>query len=216
MGISNSLFAALSGLNANQVKLNVISNNIANSNTTGFKATRSLFQPQFYVTDASGSQPTGESGGTNPSQRGLGVVVSALEKDFTQGSIETTGVVTDLAIDGDGFFIAVSGGETKYTRDGAFQLNSMNQLVASNGEYVQGYGVDQNYQLTAGRLQSLTIPLNAATTAQPTSSAVLQGNLNSRGDVASGSSVILGSNWTSPAGAPDATTLLTDSPPATL
>lgn len=210
MGISNSLFAALSGLNANQVKLNVISNNIANSNTTGFKATRSLFQPQFYVTDAAGSQPTGDSGGTNPSQRGLGVVVSALEKDFTQGSIETTGVATDLAIDGEGFFIASSAGETKFTRDGSFQLNSMNQLVTSTGVYIQGYGVDQNYQLVAGTLKNVVIPLNAATTAQPTSNAVLQGNLNANGETASGSSVIFGSSWTSLSGPPDPTTLLTD------
>src|SRR5213595_3300859 len=98
MALSNTLFAGLSGLNVNQVKLNVVANNIANVNTVAFK-------PQFYVTDAGSTQPQDPFGGTNPSQRGLGAEISALEKNFQPGSIEATGRPTDLAIDGDGFFI---------------------------------------------------------------------------------------------------------------
>jgi flagellar hook protein FlgE len=210
MSLSNTLFAGLSGLNANQTRLSVIGNNIANANSVAFKSTRSLFKPQFYVTDSGGSQPSSDSGGTNPSQRGLGVIVSALEKNFGQGSIETTGKPTDLALDGNGFFIVRSAGQTKYTRDGAFQLNSANQLVSSSGDFVQGYGVDNNFVLSEGSLINLTVPLNAATTAQATSNAFLSGNLNAGGSSASGSTVILANPWTSAAGAPDTSTLLID------
>jgi flagellar hook protein FlgE len=209
MGLSNTLFAGLSGLDANQTRLNVIGNNIANANTVGFKSTRSLFKPQFYVTDSGGSQPSDASGGTNPSQRGLGVVVSALEKNFGQGSIETTGKATDLALDGNGFFI-VKSDEVRYTRDGSFSLNAANQLVGAGGDFVQGYGVDSNFNLVTGTLGNITIPLGAATTAQATSSALLLGNLNAGGAPASGASVILGNNWTSSGGTPGAFTLLTD------
>src|SRR5687767_10907750 len=112
MALSNALFAGLSGLNVNQTKLNVVGNNIANVNTVAFKSTRVLFKPQFYVTDTGGSQPEGDFGGTNPSQRGLGAVVAALDKNFNTGSIETTGERTDMAIEGEGFFV-VQSDETK-------------------------------------------------------------------------------------------------------
>src|ERR1051326_1111200 len=101
MPLSNTLFAGLSGLNVNQAKLNVVGNNIANVNTVAFKSTRIEFRPQFYVTDSGGSQPDGNFGGTNPSQRGLGAEVAGLEKNFGAGTIETTGRPTDLAIDGE-------------------------------------------------------------------------------------------------------------------
>src|SRR4051812_9991119 len=101
MALTSTLYTGLSGLNVNQQKLNVIGNNIANANTVAFKSSRALFKPQFYVTDAAGSAPNADSGGTNPSQRGLGAVVGTIQKNFETGSLETTGVGTDLAIDGD-------------------------------------------------------------------------------------------------------------------
>src|SRR5690606_36101182 len=113
---------------------------IANVNTVGFKASRALFKPQFCVTDAAGSPPTDGFGGTNPSQRGLGATVSAIEKDWTNGTIEPTGRATDMPIDGNGFFI-VQGKSQMFTRDGSFTLNSANQLVTQSGEFVQGFGV---------------------------------------------------------------------------
>src|SRR5687767_666681 len=113
MALTSTLFTGLSGLDVNQTRLNVVGNNIANVNTVAFKASRTLFKPQFYVTDASGSPPSSEFGGTNPSQRGLGASVGAIEKDFTTGSIETTGKPTDMAMDGDGFFI-VQGTDQKF------------------------------------------------------------------------------------------------------
>ena len=209
MGFSNTLFAGLSGLDANQTRLNIVGNNIANANTVSYKATRSLFKPQFYVTDSSGAQPTTDTGGTNPSQRGLGVTVAALEKNFNQGSIETTGKTTDLALDGNGFFV-VKSDETKYTRDGSFKLDANNNLVTSAGDFVQGYGVDASYNLVTTSLTKLPIPLGTATTAQATAKASFQGNLDASGSLATGSSVLLGSSWTSVSGTPTGTTLLTD------
>jgi len=211
MVLSNALFVGLSGLDVNQVKLNIVGNNIANANTVAFKSTRVLFKPQFYVTDSGGSQPDGDSGGTNPSQRGLGVVISALEKNFQPGSIETTGRPTDMAIDGDGFFI-VRSDEQKYTRDGSFRLNANNQLVTSAGDLVQGYGVDQSFQIITGQLTDLTIPLGAATTAQATSVATMEGNLNAAGTVASGASILASQYLTvlNSGTAPTNVTLLTD------
>src|SRR5947207_1396943 len=122
MALTNALFTGLSGLNVNQARLNVVGNNIANTNTVAFKSSRVLFKPQFYVTDIAGGPPTADFGGQNPSQRGLGAEVAAIQKDFSAGSIEPTGRDTDLAVDGDGFFI-VQGKDQRYTRDGSFVLN---------------------------------------------------------------------------------------------
>src|SRR5688500_10447152 len=149
MALSNTLFAGLSGLNVNQTKLNVVGNNIANVNTVAFKGSRAMFRPQFYVTDSGGSQPVGDFGGSNPSQRGLGATVAGIEKNFSGGSIESTGRATDMAIDGEGFFV-VRSDELKYTRDGSFKLNANNMLVTSSGDFVQGYGVGPNFQVIQG------------------------------------------------------------------
>src|SRR3954447_5588612 len=102
MGLTSTLFTGLSGLDANQSRLSVVGNNIANANTVGFKSSRALFKPQFYVTDSAGSPASKSFGGENPSQRGLGATVGAIEKDFAPGSIEPTGKATDFAIDGAG------------------------------------------------------------------------------------------------------------------
>ncbi len=214
MALTSTLFTGLSGLNVNQTKLNVVGNNIANVNTVAFKSSRTLFKPQFYVTDAGGSAPTATFGGVNPSQRGLGAVVAAIEKDYAGGQIETTGKDTGLAIDGDGFFI-VQGAETRYTRDGSFVLNASNELVTTNGEYVQGYGVDADDNVAVGSLQNLQIPLGSLTSARPTTAVTLEGNLNSSGDVASGASILNSQQLTivnggGAAPAPATGTLLTD------
>jgi len=211
MALSNALFAGLSGLDVNQVKLNVVGNNIANVNTVAFKATRVLIKPQFYVTDSGGSQPSGEMGGTNPSQRGLGAVVASLDRNYGPGSIESTGTPTDLAIDGDGYFV-VKGEEQRYTRDGSFRLNSANQLVTSGGDFVQGYAVDQDFEIIAGQLTSVTLPVGAMTTAEATSKASFEGNLNASGPVASGASILSSQLLTRVGGgaAPVGGTLLTE------
>lgn len=189
MALTSTLYTGLTGMSVNQQKLNVIGNNIANVNTVAFKSSRALFKPQFYVTDAAGSPPTGEFGGTNPSQRGLGAQVAAIQKNFNPGSIENTGIGTDLAIEGDGFFI-VDGGKTAYTRDGSFSVNEDNYLVSSKGEYVQGFGVDKDFNVIPGVLQNLEIPVNNLTIAEATTKVEFKGNLNAAGDKSTGASVL--------------------------
>src|SRR5438128_231863 len=175
MALTSTLFTGLSGLDVNQTRLNVIGNNIANVNTVAFKSSRAMFKPQFNVTDNAGSPASAEFGGENPSQRGLGAVVASIEKDFSPGAIEATGKSTDLAIDGDGFFV-VQGKEQKYTRDGSFTLNQNNQLVTTSGDFVQGFGVDANGNVIAGSVQDIQIPLGSLTKAQATENASFQGN----------------------------------------
>jgi flagellar hook protein FlgE len=189
MALTSTLFTALSGLDVNQTKLNVVGNNIANVNTVAFKSSRTLFKPQFYVTDSPGSPATAEFGGQNPSQRGLGAAVASIEKEFTQGQLEPTGNATDLAIEGDGFFV-VQGSQQLYTRDGAFTLNQNNELVTTSGQFVQGFGVDADGNVVAGATQNITIPLGALTRAQATENAAFQGNLNASGSIALGASIL--------------------------
>src|SRR5262249_29210941 len=135
MALTSALFTGLSGLDVNQTRLNVVGNNIANANTTAFKSSPALFKPQFYVTDQGGAPATADFGGSNPSQRGLGATVASIEKNFDPGAIEPTGKPTDMAIEGDGFFI-VQGSEQRFTRDGSFSLNDQDQLVTSSGDFV--------------------------------------------------------------------------------
>lgn len=189
MGLTSTLYTGLSGMTVNQQKLNVIGNNIANVNTVAFKSSRALFKPQFYITDSAGSAPSGTYGGVNPSQRGLGAQVATIQKNFSAGSPEATGINTDLAIQGDGFFI-VDGGEKQYTRDGSFHRNEDNFLVSSKGEYVLGYGVDKDFNVIPGELQKLEIPVNNLTIAEATTTVQFRGNLNAGGDVSTGASVL--------------------------
>jgi len=174
MALTSTLFTGLSGLDVNQTKLNVVGNNIANVNTVAFKSSRALFKPQFYVTDSGGSPASDTFGGANPSQRGLGAVVASIEKNWANGAIEPTGKPTDLAIEGEGFFV-VGGSEQKYTRDGSFLLNENNQLVTTAGDFVQGYAADDDGNIVAGALDDLTIPLGSLTRAQASQSAAFQG-----------------------------------------
>src|SRR5438045_3554615 len=167
MALTSTLFTGLSGLDVNQTRLSVVGNNIANVNTVAFKSSRALFKPQFYVTDSAGTAPTSDFGGTNPNQRGLGATVAAIDRDFSVGGIEPTGKATDMAIDGEGFFI-VKGTEQRYTRDGTFSLNSANQLVTTSGDFLQGFATDVDGVVLPGQLNNMTVPLGTATTARAT------------------------------------------------
>lgn len=148
----DSLFIGVSGLNAYQDQIDVISNNIANVNTTGFKAQRVTFQDLLYQTQQFTSAPTSTNGGVNAVQNGLGVKVATTDTDFTQGGMETTGINTDLAISGDGFFIlgdAGTGDNPVYTRDGAFSLNQNGMLYdPATGKAVLGYQADSAGDVT--------------------------------------------------------------------
>jgi flagellar hook protein FlgE len=131
-----SLFAAISGLRVNQTMLDVTGNNIANSNTTGFKGANVVFQDTLSQMLTAGGAPTATRGGTNPVQIGLGVQIGATSTNFTQGSAQTTGKPTDLMINGDGFFVVERDGEQLYTRAGAFKLDGNGDLTTVDGDYV--------------------------------------------------------------------------------
>lgn len=211
MGLTSALFTGVSGLDANQTWLNVIGNNVANSNTTAFKSSMVQFSPQFYLTDQSSTAPTTNFGGTNPSQEGLGTTVASIQQNFSTGQIQSTGVDTQMAINGSGFFVVKSQSQQLYTQDGAFTLNSANQLVNTQGDFVQGYGVDANQNIQTGTLQNVTIPLGQTQIAKATQNATIEGNLDASGTPATGASVLLSQELTTVGGAaaPTTATLLT-------
>ena len=128
--MSSSLLAGVSGLEAHQQMLNVVGNNLANLNTTGYKAQRMLFGDVLYETLRSASQGTSNGvGGTNPIQIGLGVSASSVSSNLQQGSLQTTGSDLDLAIQGNGFFVVNDGSQNLYTRAGSFMVDKNNTLV---------------------------------------------------------------------------------------
>jgi flagellar hook protein FlgE len=135
-----SLFAGVQGLRAHQMRMDVIGNNIANVNTTGFKASRVNFSDAFNQTLAGAAAPGVNRGGINPRQIGLGVNVASIDTIVTDGSTQLTGKATDMAIAGNGFFVLREGGRYAYTRDGAFDFDSQGYLVnPSTGQRVQGW-----------------------------------------------------------------------------
>ena len=138
-----SMSAAISGLRDHQVYMDVVANNIANVNTNGYKASRVDFKDAISQTMSTGSGPTATTGGTNPVQIGLGLTLGGIDTMMTQGSLVSTGKNTDLAIQGEGFFMLGTGSPTGaltpayFTRDGAFTLDKDGYLVDSaSGDYV--------------------------------------------------------------------------------
>ena len=179
MGLQSAMTTALTGLQAAETSIDVIGNNIANSNTVGFKGSEVVFATQFLQTQSIGSAPSSASGGTNPRQIGLGVKVAAIGPDFSQGTVEISSNPLDLAIQGDGFLMVQgSQGEPLFTRNGQLNLNSENQIVTATGNRLLGYGVDDRFELETAQVQPLEIPLGSTRVAQETSEAVFQGVLN--------------------------------------
>src|SRR6188768_2954787 len=118
MDLASAMTTALTGMQAAETQVDVSGNNLANSQTIGFKASEAIFATQFLRTQSLGSGPTDTNGGTNPRQIGLGTRVAEISPDFTQGTIELSSSPSDLAIQGEGFFIVQSSdGEHLYTRN---------------------------------------------------------------------------------------------------
>ncbi len=189
MALTTSLHTALTGLATSSRMLNVTGNNIANVNTFGFKRSRVGFETSLTSTLSSASSPSGNYGGRNPAQIGHGSKVGGVTRDFTGGSVQPTGVNTDLAIEGDGFFVVRDGDNQRYTRNGHFDLDSDYNLVSEGGAKVQGFGVDQNNEVVKGVLQDINVPLGNRTVAEATTEIQLGGNLNAGGDVATQGSI---------------------------
>ena len=178
-----SLWAGVSGLNAHQIAMDVEGNNIANVNTAGFKYSRVNFSDLLNQTSKIATAPQGELGGKNPMQVGLGTQVSSITKMFKQGSIQTTDKNTDLAIQGDGFFVvSPDGGKTyKFSRNGDFVFDARGNFVDSNGYIVQGWTRDQvtgDIDSTAP-IRNITIAPGLTTPANASSRINLKANLNS-------------------------------------
>ena len=110
----NSLFTGLSGIQVHQQRTNVVANNLANINTTGYKSQRANFEEQLSQTLKEATSPEGPVSGTNPIQAGTGVRLKSIETNFAQGSLQTTDKNTDLALEGDGFFILSAGNGARY------------------------------------------------------------------------------------------------------
>ncbi|MBU1864633.1 MAG: flagellar hook-basal body complex protein [Candidatus Omnitrophica bacterium] len=183
--MSRALWAGVTGLSANAFKLDVIGNNIANLNTTGFKAGRALFGDLLKQTLSGGTASiSGGSAGINPVQVGTGVKIMGVDTDFTQGAFLTTDNVTDLAVAGNGFFILNNGSRTVYTRDGAFGVDNDGAFISPfNGYNVQGWQAVDGVITSTGVTGDITVPLGTDTVSNATSTVTLVGNLDSTSTV---------------------------------
>ncbi|AJD05663.1 flagellar hook protein, epsilonproteobacterial variant [Campylobacter lari] len=178
-----SLWAGVSGLQAHQYAMDVEGNNIANVNTFGFKYSRADFSTLMSQTSKIATAPDGNLGGKNPMQVGLGAGVNSTTRIHSQGNIQTTDKNTDMAINGDGFFIVSNDGGTTqyYTRAGDFKTDAVGNFVDNNGYTVQGW----NYNQETGQIDSSTsvgdivIPPGMSMPARPSSSVKLTANLDS-------------------------------------
>ncbi len=165
---SSSLTSGISGLKTSQTALDVVGNNLANLNTSGYKASRVSFANELTQTLKPALAPSGGLGGRNPLEVGTGATVSSIDKDFSQGTLTPTGRPFDLALDGDGFFILTNGFEDFYTRVGTFGLDKTNDLVDS-GTGLKVKGVSGS---------SINIPVNATQPGRATSTSQIAGNLD--------------------------------------
>ncbi len=216
MGLQTSLFQALSGLTSSSTGISVSGNNIANVNTTAFKSSRAAFETQISQTLKNGSLPSANLGGSNPAQVGLGVRLSTISRNFNDGALQPTGVNTDLAIEGNGFFVLRFGSSIRFSRAGNFTLDSNKNLVNADGGLIRGFGVDGLFNVVQGVQQDINIPIGTLTLAEATNTVNFAGNLDASGDIATQGSVIAAApmfsdaGLTVPAVATDAMTVLRD------
>ncbi|EJT9484030.1 flagellar hook protein FlgE [Campylobacter jejuni] len=178
-----SLWSGVSGLQAHQVAMDVEGNNISNVNTTGFKYSRADFGTMFSQTVKIATAPTDGRGGSNPLQIGLGVSVSSTTRIHSQGSVQTTDKNTDVAINGDGFFmVSDDGGLTRYlTRSGDFKLDAYGNFVNNAGFVVQGWNINWDDQtIDSSRTpQNIFIDPGMHIPAAKSTEVAIKANLNS-------------------------------------
>lgn len=180
-----SLYSGVSGMQNHQTRLDVIGNNVANVNTTGFKKGRVNFQDMISQQLSGAARPTIDVGGVNPKEVGLGMTIASIDTIFTQGSLQTTGVQTDVAIQGNGFFVLKNGEQSFYTRAGAFGLDSEGSLVnPASGLRVQGWmAQDVGGTLvlnTAADVTDIAIPIGTKDPAKATANVDFACNLDKR------------------------------------
>jgi flagellar hook protein FlgE len=177
-----SLYSGISGLRANQTMMDVVGNNIANVNTTGFKASNTVFQDTLSQLIQGSSAPSSFRGGTNPAQIGLGVRVAAITTNFNPGAAQSTGRSADVMIQGDGFFVEKLNGQNVYTRNGALNFDALGRLVGPDGGIVQGWMADSNGNINVNaQIGALSIPISSTIAPQATDAVKLSGNLPADG-----------------------------------
>ncbi|WP_295296233.1 flagellar hook protein FlgE [uncultured Brachyspira sp.] len=184
-----SLFAGVSGLQNHQTRMDVVGNNISNVNTYGFKKGRVTFKDMISQSLSGAAKPQEDRGGINPQQVGLGMQVATIDTIHTQGALQVTGVNTDLAIQGEGFFIEKKGNSSYYTRNGAFSLDKNGYVVnPSNGYKVQGWNAVLNPETgmmelnTAAGVEDLIIPVGSKDPARATQNTKFFCNLQKNSD----------------------------------
>jgi len=178
-----AMYSGISAIEAHQERMDIIGNNIANVNTTAYKSGRVTFQDQLSQTLQGAGAPTGNVGGTNPQQVGLGVRVGSIDTLMSQGGLQSTTRPTDMAIQGNGYFMLGDSTGVSYTRDGSFSLDSSGALVSgSDGSYVLGWKADANGKIDStkqiGPASHVAIPVGDLTAVQPTSNVTFAGNLS--------------------------------------
>lgn len=163
-----SLYSGVSGLKGHQTRMDVVGNNIANVNTTGFKSSRVTFADTLSQTLSGAGRPSGNLGGTNPKQIGLGSGVASIDTIFTDGAVQATGKNTDLCLSGNGLFVVKKGEETYFTRNGAFEFDTNGDFVmpgsgmkvqgymANNGDLSNAAGTPQDIQIKVGKQMDAT------------------------------------------------------------
>jgi flagellar hook protein FlgE len=171
-----SFSVPLSGLQASSSELQVIGNNLANLNTDGFKDETLSFGDIF-------SQIQGTSGNGDPIQVGSGVQIESTSSNLTNGSVSSTGTASNMALQGNGYFVVSKNGETSYTRDGDFSVNSSGQLTTSSGELVMGFPAVNGTVSTSGVLAPITVNSNGTVPAVATSTFNVDANLDSAATV---------------------------------
>ncbi len=175
-----SLFSGVSGLKGHQTRMDVIGNNIANVNATGFKSSRVTFADTLSQTQTAASAPGDTLGGTNPKQIGLGTGVASIDLLFTDGSAQQTGKNTDVALSGNGLFVVKSGNDTYYTRDGAFEFDADgNYVLPGSGHYVQGWMATDGVLTTNGGVENIVVKAGKSMAAKASEKITYENNLNS-------------------------------------
>ena len=203
MSLTGAMQVGFTGVQTNQIRVDTVGDNLANLNTTAFKGQRTLFETLLYRTISEGDAPTARTGGTLPEQIGTGAGVAVIQRNFAQGAIQSTGFASDLAVDGQGFFILTAAdGAQVYTRDGAFSLDAADTLVSAHGAPVQVFGVGADGAIDTSTLTNLVVPIGTTGEAVATTAVVMDGQLDAAGSVATEAAVVVSAPLVTSTGAP--------------
>lgn len=193
-----SLFSGVSGLSINSTRMDVIGNNVANVNTVGYKSSRVTFEETMTQLLKGATAPRGSLGGANPTQVGTGTRLGTVDSVFTQGSMESTGIDTDLGIQGRAFFVLSDGANQYFSRAGAFQLDGNGHLVnPANGYTLQGFSYDRIGDSFVNLPGTIKLPLGEVEPAKATTELAFRGNLDADSEprgTRSGSAIFYGAD----------------------